>query len=72
MNTNDYSVKRSIQPCSCNLQHKYGYEIWKRGKQTYWETVYIGTLSQCLEYAKNIPQVLIACRGCGQELLREY
>jgi hypothetical protein len=65
-------VERFFKPCSCDKAAKYGYEVWRRGTLTFWETVCIGTIEQCLKHSEMFPCILVACRGCGKELLREY
>jgi len=65
---------RFVTPCTCDTRHQWGCEVWKRGTKgrPYWITICVGTKEYCIEQAKNERIILLKCRGCGKELLREY
>jgi len=65
-----------VSGCDCEYQHAkpWGYQLWRRGTgDEYWETVGRGALSTVKKAAEKIDApILVKCRGCGREMLREY
>lgn len=70
-------VQALVSGCNCEYQHAkpWGYQLWKRVDEggEYWETMGRGSLSQIQKAVMKIDRpVLVKCRGCGCEMLREY
>lgn len=70
-------LKRLVSPCRCRYQAEtpWGYHLWKWiGGRKSWKAIgYHKNLDVVAKYAddKGLDVVLIACRGCGADVLRE-
>ena len=64
-----------VSGCRCEYQEAkpWGYQLWKRSDgDEYWESVGRGALSTVRNAAAKIDApILVKCRGCGREMLRE-
>lgn len=64
---------RSTRECKCDAVAKWGYQafFW-RGKKWHQRGVGQRTSQGAVAIVKRFQTILITCRGCGSEMLREY
>lgn len=68
-------MNRHFQRCRCKyqLEHPWGYSVFIRDEKTYWRGAHIEpSPSEACRSSEPYTVVLIICRGCGQEMIREY
>lgn len=75
MTTTKQPKRRFVRPCGCHYQREkpWGYEIqkWIGGRKSWRFVSSHKTAEGAQAAAERYPFVLIRCRGCGAEQVRE-
>lgn len=67
---------RIAKPCNCEYQKiekPWGYQVfsWNKGQLKWHRRSIRATPDDAIKAARRIKRVLLVCRGCGSELIRE-